>query len=596
MKIIFFAPHAAIWIHAFPESLVAEALAQHGHEIIYISCGKVFKNHCVAMSAFGLHPRSKSLNDRKTVCNLCQANANLIRTKYNFSGFDIDDVLNKIDITKALKITNEATPDTLLDIVLEGIEVGRASLSTFLLTQKLLNASFTPEKWEILKIELYNTLLSFFAAKKVLEQERPARLILYSSTYSVNFVWCQLAKAKGISFYSMNAAGNLSERLQKMVFSNGHWLNQRLPLYWDKFRDVPCSSELVDYTCKHIIALFEANHSFVYSAPKSQSYTGIRKKFGVQPDQKVLLCAMSSFDEIKAAQACQLLPEKLDLLFPTQVDWIQELVDFMKSRSDLFLIIRPHPREFPNRRDSEKSEHAEHLEKAFVNLPDNVAVNWPSDNLSLYDVVEEIDVCLNAWSSVGEELSLLGIPVVVYNLDLAFIPPDLNLYASSKDAYFQKIELALEIGWSLDISRAAFRWAALKYFYSRIDISDSYPFIEGLSKKRPLMTRLIDRTLKYVDITFLRNIVSMQRQRSDFKSKASQLNSASIINKIVTHGYESILDLIDIENISRVSFDEETRSIRRGFGHIAKVLSSSKSRGYCTPLQAKLLQESQALD
>jgi hypothetical protein len=574
MKIIVFAPHAAIWVHAFPESLVAEALAQHGHEIIYVSCGKVFKNHCVAMSAFGLNPRSKSLNDRKKVCDLCQANANIIRTKYNFPGFDIDDVLNEIDIAKASKITNEVTPDTLIDIVLEGIEIGRASLSTFFLTQKLISLSFTPERWEILKIELYNTLLSFFAAKKVLEQERPARLILYSSTYSVNFVWCQLAKAKGISFYSMNAAGNLSARLQKIVLSSGHWLNQCLPSYWDKFRDLPCSAELVDYTYKHIIALFQANHSFVYSAPKSQNHTGIRQTFCIQPKQKILLCTMSSFDEIKAAQACRLLPENLNLLFPTQVDWIQALVDFMKSRPDLFLIIRPHPREFSNRRDSEKSEHAEQLEKAFVNLPDNVAVNWPSDNLSLYDVVEEIDVCLNAWSSVGEELSLLGIPVVVYNLNLAFIPPDLNLYASSKEAYFQKIELALDIGWSLDISRAAFRWAALKYIYSRIDISDSYSFIEGSSKKRSLMTRLIDRALKYVDIRFLKQIVSMQQQRSDFKNKASQLNSASIIDKIVTHKYESILDLIDIENMSRVSFDEETRSLRRVFGHIAEVLSS----------------------
>ena len=51
MNILVFAPHSAIWVHAFPEGLIAEALRQAGHKIIYITCGKLFQTHCVAMSA-----------------------------------------------------------------------------------------------------------------------------------------------------------------------------------------------------------------------------------------------------------------------------------------------------------------------------------------------------------------------------------------------------------------------------------------------------------------------------------------------------------------------------------------------------------------
>ena len=43
MNVLVFAPHSAVWIHAFPEALVAEALMQEGHQIIYVGCGGVLK-------------------------------------------------------------------------------------------------------------------------------------------------------------------------------------------------------------------------------------------------------------------------------------------------------------------------------------------------------------------------------------------------------------------------------------------------------------------------------------------------------------------------------------------------------------------------
>jgi UDP:flavonoid glycosyltransferase YjiC (YdhE family) len=56
MKILFFSPHTAIWVHAFPEALVAEALQQGGHEIVYVTCGRQLQRYCVAMSAHQVPP------------------------------------------------------------------------------------------------------------------------------------------------------------------------------------------------------------------------------------------------------------------------------------------------------------------------------------------------------------------------------------------------------------------------------------------------------------------------------------------------------------------------------------------------------------
>lgn len=71
-KVLFFAPHSGIWVHAFPEALVAEALVKHGHDLVYITCGKVFSKQCVVMDAARVGWQSEG-HQREDVCRQCVA-------------------------------------------------------------------------------------------------------------------------------------------------------------------------------------------------------------------------------------------------------------------------------------------------------------------------------------------------------------------------------------------------------------------------------------------------------------------------------------------------------------------------------------------
>ncbi|OAI50412.1 hypothetical protein AYO46_10245 [Betaproteobacteria bacterium SCGC AG-212-J23] len=189
--------------------------------------------------------------------------------------------------------------------------------------------------------------------------------------------------------------------------------------------------------------------------------------------------------------------EEFPLLFPTQVEWVTDLVAWARARPDVFLIIRVHPREFPNRRDAVHSTHAKRLAAAFENLPDNVRINWPSDNVSLYDIATEVDVGLNGWSSAGKEMSLLGIPVVLFSGDILYYPASLNMLATSKPNYFELIDRALASGWSLERVRATYRWLAVEYNLSTVDISDGFTFTEV--RRRSLAGRIRDRIMRKLD-------------------------------------------------------------------------------------------------
>src|SRR5262245_27558974 len=96
VKVIFFAPHAAIWVHAFPEALVAEALARAGHEIVYVTCGRQLRRHCVPMSAHGL-TAAASQEQKRQVCDRCEAQAGLLRREFALAGPQLADLVDADD-------------------------------------------------------------------------------------------------------------------------------------------------------------------------------------------------------------------------------------------------------------------------------------------------------------------------------------------------------------------------------------------------------------------------------------------------------------------------------------------------------------------
>jgi hypothetical protein len=214
----------------------------------------------------------------------------------------------------------------------------------------------------------------------------------------------------------------------------------------------------------------------VYSiASRGVSSVSLRKFFGISDDKYVLLAIMASADERFAASMIDAMPPFVEPMFPTQIDWINGLIEFVRKRDDIFLIIRAHPREFPNKREGVLSKQVVELQKLFVNLPNNICVNWPQDQISLHDLIKITDVGLNSTSTAGIELGMFGAPVVLYDSDQLFsYPAEINYVALNQEDYYQKIDIALKEGWSFENVRKTFRWLSYKFDHVEIDISDGF--------------------------------------------------------------------------------------------------------------------------
>ena len=402
-------------------------------------------------------------------------------------------------------------------------------------------------------------------------------MIVYNGLYSVNRAACLLAEARGIPALFLHAGANLSNRLQRLMLGRGDTFSyySRLVEGWPRFSEIPCESHLLSQVTDHYLQLIEARSIFVYSKVRSDGSFSLRQRFGISASQKVAVATLGSYDEEVAAEMVGARTIRKEPLFKTQVEWIEALVEFMHRHPNIFLIVRVHPREFPNRRDSKKSEHARLLEQALLQLPANVKVNWPTDQISIYDLVEETDVFLNSWSSTGKDMALLGIPTVIYSDEIPLYPTELNYFGDTLESYFSAIERALGDGWSAEKVRRSYRWAAYEFSRSTIDIGDSFHEIE--MPKRSLLEKVGGRLRRQLDKDY--------RQRGDLQ-RFSLPRSADQIVDVVESAARTVVDRLQPE--ASVSSEEETRALRAEMRRLAEALFPSLPERASSRLFARL--------
>jgi hypothetical protein len=211
-------------------------------------------------------------------------------------------------------------------------------------------------------------------------------------------------------------------------------------------------------------------------------------------------------------------------VFDGQLGWIRFVLDYAEQRPDLHFIVRLHPRMFPNKRENVRAPIVDDLMAMFEGAPTNVSINLPTDHVSLYDLMQIVDVLLNYSSSVGAEHAALGIPVVVpANDDFFTYPNEVNLVGTSKADYVDKIDQALAAGWSIENMRLAFRWFAFLFSRVAVDLSDSVRARPvNIRPKKPGLRLWVWRKLVYAVIQFgplIRERLALRNRRFSVTSQ-----------------------------------------------------------------------------
>jgi hypothetical protein len=530
MKILFFSLHQGIWNHAFPEALIASALCHKNHEVTYVGCESLLENYCTVMSAFGIDYSSKDKVQEKTkTCSTCIKCNSMLINKYGFDYVKLSSFLSSDDFKKIDNVMQSINKNNIFDFVVEDIHLGRISLYQYLLEKKINKIDFSDiHEWHRAQVEVKNTLTVLFAAKNLLQKLKPDRVVLYNPLYSVNHVVSILCNRLNINQYFLHAGLSYFNKYETLIVGqkNGFIYYENLLNKWLSHCEEPLIKTEVDFVYKHLKSCISGDSIFSYSSGLDSKNFDLKHYFKIGPHQKIILATMSSNDERQASELIGMTKEIDDQLFSSQIVWLEELISYFKNNPKLFLIIRVHPREFSNKRDNVISENYLKLEKMFENLPDNVRANLPNEKISLYHLISNVDLCLNAWSSAGKEAAALGKCVITYSKKHLVHPHNLCIVPASKEEYFQEIENEENYKFSLDRAKLGFRWLAFECLRTVIHFNDKeYNFIENT--KKHILTKVFNK----IDKNFY-------KKQSLSKSYLSEKN-IDLINHIIETNNDS---------------------------------------------------------
>ncbi|GAG18925.1 unnamed protein product, partial [marine sediment metagenome] len=150
-----------------------------------------------------------------------------------------------------------------------------------------------------------------------------------------------------------------------------------------------------------------------------------------------------------------------DLVFGNVIEWVVKTIRFAGERPDrMQLVIKPHPAE---KLRGTRQAVGDEVRKVLPSLPDNVRLLLPDVDINSTSIMKATDVGLVHTSTVGMEMSIYGIPVVVTSwthyrdLGFTFDPVDqADYFRMLEDPELLKAQMTKE---RQDL--------ALKYFYVR---------------------------------------------------------------------------------------------------------------------------------
>jgi hypothetical protein len=566
-----FSPYCGIWEHSFPEIVILEYL-KNNFNITYMGCNGILNELCIVMMAKGVDSSTPKEN-KDNICHACINKRKLFEERFDYNFLLIEQYVSHEELRSIEKILESTNEHNWINLQLDGINIGKISMYNIILKYKKNTHTInTAEELNELRINLKNSLISYFAIKNLYQKYIPNIVFTYNNLYPTNNICSAISIKHSICVYSLHAGANWGNRISSMIISKNTIFDHLIQLkqQWDVFKKNKICQKDAKSITKHFESIIYSKLCFNYSSKIVNNFD-FYKKFPQAKNKKIFLATLSSSDERFAYNFVGQKDSIYGKLFKKQIDWIRYLIDYFTQKDNYFLIIRVHPRELPNPRLKGISDNALELKKLLIDLPKNIVVNWPDEKISIYNLAHEVDVLLNSHSSSSLDFLFLGLPVVVYDDEILTFPTQLHYFGNTLESYNIAIDDALKNYWSFDRIYNLYKWMNLYLNLSVYDISKSTVYLEKAKTKDEMSLYKRDK-----NFFFNRDIDSINIDEKEKRLMVEHISSKSIIKT----------DILGIN----VDKENDTKYIINEMKKISQALfyanNSKLSRAYSNFLEA----------
>jgi hypothetical protein len=226
--------------------------------------------------------------------------------------------------------------------------------------------------------------------------------------------------------------GEQSERM--WLAQDDDVMRQDTRLFWEARKDFPLDEE----EWNRVKAFFSArqggglweNFARRWQGTPSQGENRVREKLNLDDRPVVLLPANVLGDSLTLGR---------HIFSGSMTEWMTRTIEFFSHREDVQFIIRVHPGEQIGWGPSVY----EILSEKFPSLPDHIHLLPANAEVNTYDLVNMADFGLVFTTTVGMEMAMIGLPVIVTG-QTHYRGKGFTLDVDSWDSYFETLKAVLE--------------------------------------------------------------------------------------------------------------------------------------------------------
>ncbi|MDK2979870.1 MAG: hypothetical protein PWQ55_217 [Chloroflexota bacterium] len=253
----------------------------------------------------------------------------------------------------------------------------------------------------IYKLRLKRNMSAARDAYEYLKTNKPDLVVVPNGTIQEFGVVYEVARYLDIPVVTYEF-GEQRERI--WLAQNDKVMRQETRDMWEAFRD----KELTKAEKDKITEQFEArrnasvwkNFARLWQSVPTKGVEEARKELGLDERPMVLLATNVLGDSLTLGR---------EVFSQSMEDWLVKTLQYFAGREDAQLVIRVHPGEVLIHGQSMMDV----IKRVLPKLPDHIRVIGPTEKVNTYDLIAAADVGLVYTTTVGLEMAMSGVPVIV---------------------------------------------------------------------------------------------------------------------------------------------------------------------------------------
>lgn len=389
-KIIFNSVDARHMTHTYLEGAISKSLQLRGHETKMIICGGAL-NMCTTFHRIDHPPNQWSC---KNCINFSKKFYETVRLEY----YTYLDFITKKRIEEISEKIKKLSIEECKDYKFNDISVGKHAITSaeryfkgYVFSKKLYN--------KILRDELINAIITTHVAKGVIKKEKPDVLVTSHGCYSSWGSFSDYFVNKGIRIcvWASGEGNTLTFDRQK---SDEYYL-----IYLNEIRK---KRNLNEKEKEELFSFLDKRTKGEHGQVSLYDFTEIKK----EKLEKI-------FDFNRYDKTYVIFPNvpwdaalmNADVGFNNIYDWLYYTINLFQDKTNFQLIIKIHPSEVKVMES--KKTVLDYLEEKFTDLSENIKIISSDTMISPYSLFPFIDLGLVYNGTVGLEMAIKGLPVIV---------------------------------------------------------------------------------------------------------------------------------------------------------------------------------------